>query len=426
MRDYLCIASALIAVMTLYTTARAQTITECEQATPLRMGIDLIGEPDGIATSDDQIVLRVRGPDPSRRLAKLIVLVDSEPALTIGPDQLENIGYGDSMTIPIDLEIDGKNPLKLRLTSDSRPTVTVFAYDEAPSGAASNCGYLSVGLRTGKITSYAVIMGFNYTHQPWRLRWAQNDAAGMVQHMLTKRQVPPENIWLLTDDPAATRLFPTISVKVAPKIGEIRKTLLSIRDEADPASTLFFYFSGHQFAPAANSYGYRFPSYLLLTESDTDDENSMYAQSTLYLLLSTQRAKAISILDACYSGALDASLKNGAVASVKSAKLLGGLLSMRDLGAVELGRASRLASSGKQGASWEFDGPNHGIFTHFLLEAGAAADKDIALHEAFDYADRMTKGYSPYPPLAGFEQDPDATFNADSKNEIWAYRSVTP
>lgn len=427
MRNYQCIASALTlaGAIILCTATRAQTTTECEQASASRVEIDPVIQPKGIATSDDQIVLQVRAPDPSRRLAKLSVLIDGEPALTIGPEQLANIGYSQSMIVPIDLEIDGRNPLKLRLASNSRPTVTIFAYDEAPSGAVSNCGHLSLGLRTGKITTYAVIVGFNYTTQPWRLRWAQNDAAGMVEHMLKKRRVPPENIWLFTDDPHAAERFPTINVNVAPPGDEIRKTLVKINDEADLGATLFFYFSGHQFAPG-DDYGYAFPRYLLMPESDIATENSMYPQSSLYLLLSTQRAKAISILDACFSGSVDASFRGATASLGRGAKVVGGFYPTEDLNQVSLGRASRLASSAKRKASYEFDGPNHGIFTHYLLEVADAADRDIPIHEAFDYADRKTNAYTPNPPINGFAQDPDAAFHADSKNEIWAYRRVTP
>jgi hypothetical protein len=403
----------------------AQTIEQCD-LTPEHVWIELLHGPDGIATNGDEVNLRVHVPQPTRKLASVQVLLDGDPKLTIGAQQLANIGNTNPLDVPIQLEVQGDDPFKLQLEPDSRIGVTVFAYDEERNGA-SNCGHQTFDLRTGKIATYAVVIGFNYVGQPWGLHWAQNDAESIVKHLIEKGRVLPQNIWLLTDDTSASERWPAVHV-TAPvvTVEDIDRALDKIYDEADYSATLFFYFSGHQLVPDKNDITFTSPKYMVLGKSDITVEGTMLPQSRLYQMLSRERAKTISILDACFSGSTDAAYPGPAPRAALGAKVAGRFYPYGDPEELpQLRRASRIASSGARNASWEFDQLKHGLFTYYMLEAGDHLAQNISVQEAFKYAKDKIRNYRPDPPIGGFAQQPDAQFHSDSMDEIWGYHGTS-
>lgn len=420
-----CFVRALVVVLAAPAVSHAvETIDRCK-STPEHVWVELIGAPVGIATTGDEIYLRVHVPQPDRKLTSVQLVLDGAPALTIGAKQLAQVGSTNPLDIPITLQVEGRDPLKLQLESDSRIGVTAFAYDEQRNGA-SNCGYAAFGLRTGKITTYAVVVGFNYPERDWRLRWGQNDAESVVEHFIKKRRIPPQNIWLFTDDVQATQRFPGVNVNMTTTVETLRRTLLQISDNSDSAATLFFYFSGHQFVPDKNDLSFAAPKYVVLAQSDVEAEETMLPQIRLYTLLSQQHAKTISILDACFSGATDAAYNGPAPSAALGAKVAGRFYPYKDRQELPpLNRASRLASSSASKASWEFDPLKHGLFTFYMLEAGNTG-QDISVQNAYKYAKAKTLGYKPVPAINGFEQLPDASFHEDSMDEIWAYGNPPP
>lgn len=401
-------------------TAPGQTIQECE-STPVQLTVAVTSEiPEPIFTGQS-VSLRITEPMAGRQVARLVILVNGDKALEVGSQQLKNLQRDRVVDFPIEVAVGGDDPYTLNLRPNARATVAVFAYDEGPSGPP-NCGHNSFRLLTGKVGTFAVVVGFNYAQYPYSLRWAQKDAEEIVKHLIERRKVPRENIRLLTDDPQAGTKFPLpMKVTLAPRPVDLRNALSEVQNGADPSSTLFFYFSGHVLAQSVANQPTS-EKYLVFGSSDIDDVDTMFARSELFQQLSGQNSKSISILDACYSGNVVAAYSAGPSAGYRGkAKLLGTVFRGTDT-LPALNRAARIASSRANRMSWEFDELKHSVFTKYLLEAGADGQRDVTIMNAFDIAQDRTRNFRPTQPDVDYQQDPEADWNSDVSRELWSLR----
>jgi hypothetical protein len=410
-------AYAMFALQIL-TPALARELTTADCNTPVQLRVDLLTDfSSRLITSGETIKLRVYSPVAGRQVSKVIVVLKSGPALEIGEQQLRNIGSGSTLEIPIVVEIGGNAPFRLHLPADSEPTVWAFAYDSG-TGGNQNCGSLAFRLNTGKPGAFAIVAGFNYDRYPFQLHYARKDAIDVVRHLISRRGVPAENIWLFTDDVTEGRkLLAEQNVIDPKKPTEVSEVLTKVFDEADSSATIFFYFSGHQYGNP--SFGDE--RFLVLGQSDVNRQDTMLTRSELFKDLTRRQVRTISIVDSCFSGSVQQfPLRvTGPLLSSTGAKVVGTLGS----GAVPpltLPGGAQITSSHGNELSWEFDDRHNGVFTSFLLESATNdPTHDVTVREAFDYADNQTRNYRPKVNVQ-FVQNPWSDIDSDAGRELWA------
>lgn len=212
---------------------------------------------------------------------------------------------------------------------------------------------------------YAVVIGIErYRQGLRRADHAANDARIMTRYMTLRMGFKPENVVTLIDERAAKSDFE-----------KYFEGWLSDRARRD--GTVFVYYSGHG-APDVKSGN----AYLVPYDGDPAFiDQTGYPLERLYSVLAKLPARAVVMLDACFSGA------GGRSVAPKGARPLVLRVKRR---APEGGTLVLAASSGDQISSTHED-KSHGLFTYFLLKglSGAAdsdKDGDIEAGELFDFA----------------------------------------
>jgi hypothetical protein len=378
---------------------KAETFAQCESGAGvhpiLHWGTSSLS--GNAVYSGQHITLRITLPDPNRNLSELRVDVDGTPALHIGPLELLSYPKKESeVEIPIEIAVGQGHKGQLILPANKQPNLSAFAYDD---GNPHLCGHRETGLQTADARPFAIVVGFNYVDSGFELKWAQRDAKKVVEHLLSRVGVPSENIYYLTDDEKAKDGLPTdIHFDIKPEYPtDISTAFQSVYQRADWSSTLYFYFSGHEFAQQGLRYLDGF--YLMMWNSDASEPSTMYPRRFLYQLLApVNHLLTISILDACFSGPEDTIPRQGI--SESAAPISPRRKIMRapyvDLDPVEPGvvHGVRIASSKGNAISWEFDALNHGVFTFHLLHATDSVAK-LSIADAFATAKRATESYQP-------------------------------
>jgi uncharacterized caspase-like protein len=391
-------------------------------------------------------------PAPGRQIARLQFTVDGQRVEIAANDQ-QGIGniisleaqYGSTGTVT--LESAGAGTLTVREAVEAF-TISAIATDE--KGA---CGIGQAQFPTATPRDFVIAVGVSgiRTDKPQipddsRLSFSRSDAVEVSNHMVRYSGVPPEHAYLLLDDttlaqpPAAGHILPVN------QSSDISKIFAAVGRIADKKAHVYFYFSGHALVdPSAQGD----TIFFLLPASDLSPgaESTRYTWSNLVNDFRRLRARAVLILDTCYSGlggdvSHDTSSQASPNAPASQALKLGKAMYTRKV----LGRPYQgeeptrealptnvlgiVTSSSGTAPSWEVGDPiDHGLFTYFLLQVGkeaVAATTVLTLDDAFGSKDNTNKARertsSFFDGSTNPKQLPWASINSDGVNELWWVR----
>ena len=221
---------------------------------------------------------------------------------------------------------------------------------------------------------WAVVIGIDsYPHVP-PLKYAINDAKAFYQHLVTRSQIPSENVTLLLDREAS--------------LSRLRSTLgTHLKNTAGKEDMVIVYFAGHGATETdvQSPDGDGLEKYLLPYDADPKDlyASAIPMRELSYILNRIQSERLILIVDSCYSGASGGrTIPAGNFRATISEAFLDRIAGGR-------GRIILSASAANE-VSAEKDDLRHGVFTYFLLEGllgGADTDKDgaVTVDEIYGY-----------------------------------------
>jgi len=331
----------------------------------------------------------------------------------IAPQALEAqglIGYADSLLKARGHPRVGPNPLILRavgvagdrkgdLLLSRRDAERLLAADRRSQVLSRGAMLIVVGkgpadvLKEGK--RYAVLVGVNeYAHAgetpPIRsLRFAASDARDLATLLTQKGGYAAEDLQLLANA-EATR-------------AAIDSALRTLRARVREEDTVVFFFSGHGTVGTARD---GLSHYYLVPHDGrpSDLDGTAIRDDVLEELIGQLPAKKVVVLlDACHSGGLGEKRAKG----FTNPGVRTGPQGRAFMEATE-GRVI-LAASRPEQVSIEDDQLQHGVFTHFLLEAlGGPADLnrdgEVTALEAYQYLSARVREYTAR--THGFEQRP--------------------
>jgi hypothetical protein len=209
---------------------------------------------------------------------------------------------------------------------------------------------------------FAVVIGVEQYRDLPKAKFADHDASAVRAHLLALG-VPSRNIFYATDQEATRASF-------------VKAVHTWLPNRLTPASTVFFYYSGHG-APDPQSQ----EAYLVPIDGDPEAlADTAYSLKTLYRNLGQLKAKRVIVaLDSCFSGAGGRSVLAGGarplVTTIDRPESSGNMIVFS-------------ASSGGQ-ISGTLDEQAHGAFTYYLLKGlnGGAADAggSVSVRALYDY-----------------------------------------
>ncbi len=318
----------------------------------------------------------------------------------------------------------GRNPLLVRavgVSGDRRGDLLVSRHDaERLMAADRQSQVLTRGavvvlvgkgpadlLKEGK--RYAILVGVNeYAHAnqvpPIRpLRFAASDARDLATLLIQKGGYSTEGLQLLVNE-QATRV-------------SLYGALRALRDSVREEDTVLLFFSGH----GTIGTGRDGLSHYYLVPHDgraSDLDGTAIRDDVLEELVGQLPAKKVVVLlDACHSGGLgDQRVKGFANPADRTAPTSRTFMESSE------GRVVMAASRPDQ-VSVEDDQVQHGVFTHFLLEAlGGKADFDrdgtVTVLETYQYVSSEVRAYTTR--THGFEQRPVLEVRGMSRELILA------
>ena len=236
---------------------------------------------------------------------------------------------------------------------------------------------------------WAVVIGINEYPKAPQLKYAVNDAKAFYDYLLTKTQIPPENVTLLLNHEAG--------------LSALRSTLgTQLKNKADKEDMVILYFAGHGAIErdVLSLDGDGLEKYLLPFDADLKDlyASALPMREISHILQRIRSERLVFIIDSCYSGASGGrTVRTDAMRANISDAFLDRIVSGKG--------TIILTGSGANEVSAEKDELGHGVFTYFLLEGlGGKADIDrdgqITVDEAYDYVSRNV------PKATGQEQHP--------------------
>lgn len=411
----------------------AQTLQDCPQRSP-SISVRWNHVSDGqLVSEQSQLGVDVRVFDPNQQLSRVRILAGRNALVDIGASELLTLERGGVFSIPVSVVFGPGDSSHLPLATEKSYTLIAMAYGNQ-GVAPMACNYDVVGIHTGKRASFAVLAGFDYKDlNGYQLEYAQKDAEDVAKHLLNNLNINPENTWLFSDDPAAPAMFPGVHVinPINPK--DVTNVIVNLAPQIDANSTLYVYFSGHQFVPPTDASGYADTRYIVLPNSQIGDESTMISRTALDKFLAGHKEATVIIFDACFSGNSNQAYSNAST-GVSGAKNFGSL--SRSLPPYEqpsLYNGARLNSSKGSKVSYEVgDDVQHGLFTYFLLQATKLRPypgaNSVTLDEAYKFAKHgmhdcavndlshclITTLRNPY------DQDPDGLFTGEALDIPWA------
>ncbi len=236
---------------------------------------------------------------------------------------------------------------------------------------------------------WAVVIGINGYQKAPQLKYAVNDAQAFHDYLITKTQIPRENVTLLLNYEASlSRLRSTLGTEVKNKAGKEDMVIL--------------YFAGHGASEGdvMSPDGDGLEKYLLPFDADLNDlyGSALPMREISYILQRIRSERIVFIVDSCYSGG-----SGGRTVKTDGKRAN---ISDRFLDRMVSGKGTIiLTASGANEVSVEKDELRHGVFTYFLLEGlGGKADADrddlVTVNEAYDYVSKNV------PKATGQEQHP--------------------
>lgn len=236
---------------------------------------------------------------------------------------------------------------------------------------------------------WAVVIGINDYRKAPQLKYAVNDAKAFYEYLLTKTQIPRENLTLLLNNEAS--------------LSNLRSTLgTQLKNKAGSGDMVILYFAGHGATEGdvASPDGDGLEKYLLPFDADLKDlyASALPMREISYILQRIRSERLVFIIDSCYSGA-----SGGRTVRTEGTRAS---ISDRFLDRVVSGKGMVImTASGANEVSVEKDDLRHGVFTYFLLdglEGKADIDRDglITVDEAYDYVSKNV------PKATGQEQHP--------------------
>ncbi|HEY4214103.1 MAG TPA: hypothetical protein VGM84_21690 [Steroidobacteraceae bacterium] len=356
----------------------------------------------------------------------------------------------------VSLESDSGGTLTMMEALDSL-TVSAVATDD--SGA---CGIGIAQFSTATPRDFVIAVGVagirkdptQANSEVESLTYSRSDAVEVSNHLVRHSGVPADHAYLLLDNTSLPEVPEAKHVLPVNAPSDISKIFARIGRIADRSAHVYFYFSGHSLVdPSAQGDSVFF----LLPSSDLGPggESSRYTWTNLVNDFSRLRARAVLILDTCYSGlgggvAHDDSSETTASPPPEgpatpaipaiparqppnSAKKVLGLAYQGDEPKREKLPSNVIGvvtSSSGTSPSWEIGDPiHHGLFTYYLLQVGqevvdsTSTPKALTLDDAFgqkngtNMARERTTAY--FNSSSTPKQKPWADIQSDGVNDIW-------
>lgn len=243
------------------------------------------------------------------------------------------------------------------------PTTLLFAQEK--SGAISAQKVMAPG------NTYAIIVGISqYENKGIKsLDYAHRDAAIFAEYLKSKSggSVPEENIVLLQNEKATD--------------AAIYDALQNLKDICKPNDRVFFYFSGHGDMESITGDGYLLPYNSPRSNYNYNTVSIDKLNKEANILSSNKGVKVILITDACHSGVLAGSSKNGNFLAAEK---------LRQAKANEI----RITSCDKNQLSNEDEGwgEGRGVFSYYFIkglsrEADNNKDGIVTVSEMKAYLD---------------------------------------
>jgi hypothetical protein len=236
---------------------------------------------------------------------------------------------------------------------------------------------------------WAVVIGINGYQKAPQLKYAVNDARAFHDYLITKTEIPRENVILLLNHEAS--------------LSKLRSTLgTEVKNKASKEDMVILYFAGHGAtegdATSPDEDGLE--KYLLPFDADLKDlySSALPMREIFHILQRIRSERLVFIIDSCYSG--------GSGGRTVKANGKRANISDRFLDRMVSGKGTIiLTASGANEVSVEKDELRHGVFTYFLLEglegkADLDRDGQITVDEVYDYVSKNV------PKATGQEQHP--------------------
>jgi len=248
---------------------------------------------------------------------------------------------------------------------------------------------LTIHCEESRKNIWAVIIGINDYRKAPQLKYAVNDARAFYDYLVTKTQIPRENVTILLNHEAS--------------LSNLRSTLgTQLKNKAGKEDMVILYFAGHGATEGdvTSPDGDGLEKYLLPFDADLKDlyASALPMREISYILQRIRSERLVFIIDSCYSGA-----SGGRTVKTDGTRAN---ISDRFLDRVVSGKGMVImTASGANEVSVEKDDLRHGVFTYFLLdglEGKADTDRDglITVDEAYDYVSKNV------PKATGQEQHP--------------------
>ena len=210
---------------------------------------------------------------------------------------------------------------------------------------------------------WALLIGVNGYQALGTLEYCVADARALGEVLVRAGGYPASHVVTLTDDADTPAGLPTLA--------NVRRRTKQIAELAQPADTVFVFFSGHGVTRAGEGF---------LVPLDGDAETAVSLAWVRDQLRSSRAARKVLVLDACHAGS--------------AAKGVSGIVP-------ELASGSGLVmllSSGRDQVSYPDEGQQHSVFTRQLLEGlsgkAAGGDKDVTAEELFAYVSKQLREWS--------------------------------
>lgn len=192
-----------------------------------------------------------------------------------------------------------------------------------------------------------------------------------------------------------------------PTKAQMKADIATVATEADPNSTVLFFFSGHGTQDEdGNSYIIPYEGYTDSSSPSFTSYDNCVSPSDLSSMLETLPTKNIIVIfDSCYSGgfvdsgsAIDSSPSSYAAMQSYSAfsTAMANFGSLLVANAAASGSKTPIVISAAGSDEYSYDGSGNGVFTGYLLDSATSGDDDdgyITTTEVYAYTAKKIKAY---------------------------------
>ncbi len=226
-------------------------------------------------------------------------------------------------------------------------------------------------LESGEAKLWVVLVGVNQyvDSQLSNLAYPALDCQGLGEALTTATAAFPKKSITLHHD------HPQTKVVAPPELAEVRASLHTIVEQAQPQDTILFYFSGHGVVDQPTQ-----QTFLCLanTQKEHLPNTGLPVQELLTTLADSAARQQLVWLDACHSGGMSMRLGSKDEIPEPLPNPTPQLMALLRQRAAQSKGFYALLSCDQNQQSWEFPELEHGVFTYYLIQGllGEAADEN--------------------------------------------------